>query len=320
MKHIAIFVCESAWAGSISLTVEILKTALVFQHRQQQAPTFSITLVGLSNRPVNAFGDMSIAPDISIKQATISYDAIILPAVWGVNTDYLEQHQILYPWLRRQHKDGALVFGLLTGTYFMAEAKLLNGHSAITHWHYADDFRKRYPEVILKAEQMQTVENRLYCGGGVNAAMDLSMYLIQEFCGTLIAQQCERHCLMGTRRDYRKITIDTVESKQHSDTRILAIQNWLEEHYAEPLSMDEITARFGFSTRNLTRRFKSATGKFLQIYLQEYRLEIAKELLTNSKQSIQQICFNVGYESLTVFGRRFKAYTGLSASDYRKKK
>lgn len=318
MKHIAIFICESAWAGSISLTFEILKTALIFQQRQQQDPSFTITPIGLTTQPVNSFGNMLLTPDCSIEQATSHYDAIILPAIWGIDQQYLEQHASLYPWLRKQHKQGALIFGLLTGTYFMAEAGLLNGCSAVTHWHYADDFRKRYPDVTLKAEQMQTVENGLYCGGGINAAMDLSMHLIQQFCGLLVAQQCERHCLMGTRRDYQKLTVDTVLSRQHDDTRILAIQNWLEEHYAEPLSINEITARFGFSTRNLTRRFKSATGKSLQIYIQEYRLEIAKELLINSRQSIQQICFNVGYESLTVFGRRFKVYTGYSPSGFRK--
>jgi transcriptional regulator GlxA family with amidase domain len=147
--------------------------------------------------------------------------------------------------------------------------------------------------------------------------MDLTIYLIQIFCGQNIAQLCERHCLMGTRRDYQRLTVDTIERKQHQDTRILAIQDWVETHYAEPISTNELTARFGFSTRNLTRRFKASTGVSLQVYIQEYRLEIAKTLLEDSSLSIQEICFKVGYESLTVFGRRFKAYTGYSSSQYR---
>jgi len=318
MRRIAIFVSESAWAGSISLLLEILKTALAFQQRQQQAPSFCTTLIGLNTQAVKTFSHIPVKPEQSIEQANNHYDAILLPAIWGINNHYLEQHARLYPWLRQQHQQGALIFGLLTGSYLMAEAGLLNGCHATTHWNYAEDFRKRYPGVILKAELMQTAENRLYCGGGVNAAMDLCMHLIQQFCGTAITQQCERHCLMGSRRTYQKLTIDTVDSRQHDDIRILTLQDWLEKHYAEPLEMEEITARFGFSSRNLRRRFKAATGKSLQIYIQEYRLEIAKELLLNTQQSIQQICFNTGYESLTAFGRRFKAYTGCSASDFRK--
>lgn len=318
MKRIAIFLCESAWAGSISLTLEIFKTALTFQQRQQQTPAFNVTLIGLGNQAINTFSGIALKPDISLKQATSHYDAVLLPAIWGIDDQYLKQHAPLYPWLRHQHRQGTLLFGLLTGSYLMAEAGLLNGYSATTHWHYAEDFRRRYPDVLLKAEAMQTVENRLYCGGSVNAGMDLSMHLIQQFCGPLIAQQCERHCLMGTRRDYQKLTVDTIASKQHNDSRVLAVQNWLETHYAEPLGLEEITARFGFSQRNLNRRFKAATGKTPQTYIQEYRLEIAKQLLINSQQSIQQICFNIGYESLTVFGRRFKAYTGCSARDFRK--
>lgn len=319
MKHIAIFVSESAWSGSVGLVLEILKTALAFQQRQHQPPAFETTLIGLNKDSVNTFGNILLTPDISLDQATKSYDAILLPAIWKINSDYLCKHSALCPWLNTQYANGALIFGLLTGTYLMAEAGLLDGCSATTHWHYADDFRCRYPQVQLHAEKMQTAENRLYCGGSVNSAMDLSIHLIQQFCGVGVAQQCERHCLMGTRRDYHKLTVEMVNTKQHTDTRVLAIQKWLEEHYAEPVDNKEIMARFGFSSRNLTRRFKAATGKSLSLYLREYRLEIAKELLLNSQQSIQQICFNIGYESLTAFGRRFKAYTGFSASDFRKK-
>lgn len=315
MKHIAIFVSESAWAGSITLTLEILKTALAFDSRRE--PAYAIDLVGLDGQPVKTYGNISITPDMPLSQASEQYDAILLPTVWGIDSAYLAKHSVLYPWLTQQHRTGALVFGLLTGSYLMAEAGLLDHRIATTHWHFAEDFRRRYPKVRLQAEQMQTVENRLYCGGGVNAAMDLSIHLIKTFCGMNIAQLCERHCMMGTRRDYQKLTVDMVGAKQHFDERILNIQNWIETHYAEPVGLAEITARFGFSTRNLTRRFKQATGKSLQIYIQQYRLEIAKTLLENSQHSIQEICFNVGYESLTVFGRRFKAYTGVSASQYR---
>lgn len=317
MKNIAIFVCESAWAGSISLNLEILKTALAFQQAQGEPLAFTISLIGLNHEPVNSFGNILFTPDYSLAETEMHFDAIFLPAIWDVNTHYLKRHASLYPWLCEQYQHGALLLGLLTGTYLMAEAGLLNHCSATTHWSFADDFRQRYPDVNLKAAAMQTAENRLYCGGGINASLDLSLHLIQQFCGAAIAQQCERHCLMGTRRDYQKLTVDTINSKQHGDTRIIAVQNWLETHYAEPLGLEEISARFGFSVRNLNRRFKAATGKAPQEYLKEYRLDIAKVLLLTTQKSVQEICFNVGYESLTVFGRRFKAYTGSSASEYR---
>ena len=317
MRHIAIFVPESAWAGSVTLTLEMLETAIAFQERKHQKRSMSVDLIGLTNKPVPTYSGVLITPKLSVLQASTQYDAIVIPAIWDIDSQYLKRHKILYPWLRQQQEGGAIFVGALTGTYLMAEAGLLDGIRATTHWHYANDFRQRYPKVDLKAEMMQTSDKGCYCCGGVNASLDLSIYLIQLFCSQSIAQLCERHCLMGTRRDYQRLTVDTIERKQHQDTRILDIQNWVEIHYAEPIGIHELTARFGFSTRNLSRRFKAATGVSLQTYIQEYRLEIAKALLEDLSLSIQQVCFKVGYESLTVFGRRFKSYTGCSATDYR---
>ncbi len=317
MKHIAILVCDSAWAGSISLILEIFKTAQVFQARQQLVPDFKVSLLGLHTEEINTFAEITITPELSVGQCDIQFDAILIPAIWGIDNHYLTQHQLVYPWLQRHHQQGALIIGLLTGSYLMAEAGLLNQRIATTHWHYAEDFRRRYPQVRLQAEQMQTSEDGLFCGGSVNAGMDLSLHLIQLFCGNSVAQQCERHCLMGTRRDYHKLTVDMADTTTHDDERILAIQEWLQTHYAEPLALQEIAARFGFSPRNLTRRFKAATGKTVQTYIRHYRIEIAKERLIKSSHTIQHICFNTGYESLTVFGRCFKAYTGMSPSEFR---
>ena len=317
IKRLALYICNNAWAGSISLTIEMFNTAMAFQKRLAQAPSFSLTLIGTDLQDIETFSGITIKPERSIKELEETFDAILLPTIWNVNDAMLDNQSALYPWLNKQHQNGASIFASLTGAYLIAETGLLDGMTATTHWHNAQDFRIRYPKVVLQAEKMQTYGNKIYCGGSVNAVMDLSTNLIQEFCGPLIAQQCERHCLMGSRRNYQRLNIDMIERKQHEDARILSVQSWLENHYAEPISLPEIIARFGFSQRNLNRRFKAATGKSPQQYLQEYRLEIAKELLRHNELSIQQICFNVGYESLTVFGRRFKAYTTFSPSQFR---
>lgn len=317
MKKIAIVLYDGAWAGSIALPLEILQTARIFQQRQQEKVHFDISLIGLNSKPIRSFSQISLTPQDTVKNTDVKYDAILLPATWTIDDDFLEQHASLSSWLLSQYKLGAHFYCFLTGAYLLAQTGLMDNKQATTHWHYADDFRERFPKVHLKAEKMRTNDTHIHCCGGVNASLNLTLDLIQQLCGNLIAQQCERHCLMGTRREYQYSNIDTSAYKKHNDLRILAIQEWLEEHYAEPIALAEISARFGYSTRNLTRKFKKTTGLTLQTYTQNYRLEVAKHLLLNSEQSIQEICFNVGYESLTAFGRRFKAYVGISASLYR---
>jgi len=320
MKKIAMFITDRCWSGSSSLIIELLSTAVEFQKRQNQRPAFSIDLVGVDAKPVRTFSGQLLHTQFDIKVHQQQYDCICLPNIWEIDDQKLKHNAALYPWLRQQHQGGASIYGFVTGSFLMAESGLLDGCTATTHWHLAEDFRRRYPKVKLCADEMLTSHSRLYCCGGINATMDMSMHIIQEYCGPVIAQQCEKHCMMGTRRNYLRANIDVSQYKKHSDERVLSIQNWLEKHYAEPIGMEEVAIRFGFSQRNLNRRFKLAVGEAPQKYLQLYRMEVAKELLYSGTLSIQQVCFDSGYDSLTVFGRRFKQYTGLSPSEFKRRK
>lgn len=322
MKHIAILVLDSAWAGSITMCAEMFNVASAFGHKQLGVGQLKVSYIGLNDQEASTFSGVLIEPEFTIYNCRQGYDAVLIPTIWDVDSVFLGNHGPLYAWLRNQYDQGAMLFGLLTGAYLMAEAGLLDGRVATTHWKYADDFRQRYPEVNLQAQRLQTEDERLYCCGGVTASMDFSIQLIQKFCGSVIAQQCERHCLMGSRRDYKVLNrvVDEIDLtlSEHGDARIADVQEWMRAHYAEPLSLEEVGARFGFSQRNLTRRFKAATGITFFQYLQDFRLSVAKALLRTSGHSVQDVCFNVGYDSLTVFGRRFKALTGVSPSQYQK--
>lgn len=319
MKKIAMFITDQCWSGNSSLIIELLNTALEFQKRQNQRPAFSIDLVGINALPVKTFSGQLLQSQYDINQHAQQYDCVCLPNIWEIDDQKLSRNASIYPWLRQQYQAGASIYGFVTGAYLMAEAGLLNGRTATTHWHLAEDFQRRYPKVNLSPDEMLTSHQRLYCCGGINATMDMSMHIIQEYCGPIVAQQCEKHCMMGTRRNYLRVNIDVSQYKTHSDERILGIQTWLEKHYAEPISLEEVATQFGFSQRNLNRRFKLAVNQAPQKYLQLYRMEVAKELLRNSSLSIQQVCYDCGYDSITVFGRRFKQYAQMSPSEFKRK-
>ena len=325
MKRVGIYATHGAWSSSISMPREMFYMAQALG-RDSGGFEVDIQVFGLDTQPVSTFGNFPITPEIGLEPGADladpeppNYDAVILPTLSQINAQAIAANAALYPWLQRQHSRGAIICGELTGVFLMAEAGLLDGVEATTHWRYADNFRRRYPRVELRATEMLTLQKRLYCSSGVSASMDVYIHLIAKLCGQAIAQQCERFCAMGTRRNYQRASINVDEFKQHEDAAILAVQNWLERHHAEPITIAELAARFGISQRNLTRRFNRATGESPRGYLQHYRLEMAKELLVTTQNSIQDICFDIGYESMTVFGRRFRQYTGLSPSAYRQR-
>ena len=114
----------------------------------------------------------------------------------GISTDELERNAALLPWLRDWHARGATIAGICSGVAFLAEAGLLDGRQATTHWAVAETMRQRYPNVRWRAEQFVTEDGPIFCSGGVYASIDLSLYLVEKFCGREVALQCAKSLLL----------------------------------------------------------------------------------------------------------------------------
>lgn len=104
--------------------------------------------------------------------------------------------------------------------------------------------------------------------------------------------------------------------KNHSDSRILTVQDWLEKHYQENISVKQLATLAGMSFRTFYRRFKAATGDTPLIYLQRLRIETAKRALETTLQSVEEVSYAVGYENSSFFRKLFKQYSGLSPKEY----
>ena len=201
----------------------------------------------------------------------------------------------------------------------LAEAGLLAGCRATTHWAFAEAFRRRYPQVRLDEQQMLCEDDRLITSGGATAALDLMLHLIRRFASLELAQQCSRYLLIDTVRSEQSSYVLWSMPKRHGDLEILQVQNWLDEHFGEALLIDELARQFGFGVRNFKRRFKDATGYTPIAYLQTLRLEQAKQLLETTQMSLDSITYKVGYEDSNSFRRLFLNRVGLLPTAYRKK-
>ncbi len=302
--------------GSVSLTIEMLETASAFERSLGRNETLNYSLLSKSNEPVTTFSGLKIHPDSELHN-NVDFDAIYFPTVWALDEKLLHDNAVVSDWLVHQNASSPIILGLLTGSYFMAQSGLLDQRVATTHWRFADDFRERYPHVSLRAELLTTSDGNMHCAGSVAASMHLTMNLIQQACGATVAQQVERHCLMGYKAQHRWIGDGQADSMKLADRRIGEVLNWLEQNLSEPVSLDEVCARFGFSKRNLTRRFKVSTGRSLFEYIEHLRMQRAKMLLTESSLNIEQVAIELGYQSSTVFGRRFRRAFELTPKRFR---
>lgn len=223
-------------------------------------------------------------------------------------------------WITKMYSRGAIVAGIARGGFLLADTGLLDRRVATTHWADADRFRALFPRVKLQPERMLTEDagGRLLCSGGGYAFADLALRIVEIFFGFETAYRCSRALMLdpdrGTQNRYA-----TLESQMHhSDDAVAVAQRFIHENYAAPLTIADLAKRTGMSERNFKRRFKRSTGDLPLEYLQRYRVDVARRLLTEngSGASVEEVCGKVGYDDISHFRRIFARHAGMSVNEY----
>lgn len=285
-------------------------------HGQPARHAFHVTTVTLDGRPIRGTKGLSIAPEKSIDEIETT-DIVIVPTS-GLELDVkLVENSTLLPWLRRHYESGAYVAGVCAGAAYLAEAGLLEGRMATTHWAIAADFAGRWPNVDWRPDMFVTEDSRLLCSGGLYASMDLSLYLVEKFCGHEIALQCAKALLLPMPRKHQSGYAMLPLSPPHNDARIRAAEAVLQAGYRDDISTESLARQAGLGLRTFARRFKAATGRLPAAYLQAVRIETAKAMLESEAAPIQAVSSAVGYDDVAFFRSLFKRSTGMTPVEYR---
>jgi transcriptional regulator GlxA family with amidase domain len=273
----------------------------------------------LDGAPVRSASGQSIAVDRKI-DARLRSDAILVTAPFSANMEAFiarrERMEALTKALRRQHKAGAIVVSYCTGNYLLAEAGLLDGRRATTHWSNAKDFAERYPRVELRAHEILTEQDGIMSGGGVTSFLMLAIRLVDRLAGAELAAATAKTLLIDTNRVSQASYATLLDEHGHSDKLIAQAQQRMETTLERGFYLPELAAHLAVSERTLNRRFKQALGMGPLEYLQTLRVEVAKRLLETGHYSIGDACLRVGYTDLSTFRTLFKRKTGLSPRDY----
>lgn len=321
MKHVTILMLNRGLYSTVAGPLEVFQLAgVAWNHLTAQPvqPQFDVITASVDGQTVTGSGGLEIKPARAIKRITAT--DLILVSSGGTSLDaMLHYHADAIPWLRKWHERGAIIAGVCSGVCLLAEAGLLDGKEATTHWGIAEQFRAKYPRVNLTPDRLVVDNGNVLCGGGVNAALDLSLYLVERYCGREMAQQCAKSLLIDASRSSQAGFAVLAFNKRHSDETIMAAQEWIERNYAEGFSVEALANRFNMSDRTLLRRFKLATGITPLSYLQQVRISAAKHAIENEDQSIENISHAVGYEDAVFFRSLFRRHVGITPKAYREK-
>ncbi|WP_275097086.1 GlxA family transcriptional regulator [Sedimenticola hydrogenitrophicus] len=225
-------------------------------------------------------------------------------------------------WLRRRHEAGTLLAAACSGAMLFAEAGLLDGWEATTHWAWCDVLRERFPNVRVHGQRALVASGkgqRLIMAGGGTSWLDLALYLIGRTLGVETAMQVARLHLIDWHQVGQQPFARLACTRQVDEAGIARCQTWIAEHYQEPNPVNSMVRLSGLAERSFKRRFLQATGMSPLKYVHALRLEEAKQMLEATETPIEGIANEVGYEDAGYFSRLFRREVDMSPAHYRKR-
>jgi transcriptional regulator GlxA family with amidase domain len=261
---------------------------------------------------------VTIHTDALIDQVS-STDLIIVPALSGNMQRAVEINKDFLPWISQQHQKGTEVASLCVGAFLLAATGLLKGKQCSTHWLYANDFRTMFPDVDMVDDRVITDQNGLYSSGGANSYWNLLLYLVEKYTNREIAILASKFFAIDIGRDSQSAFILFQGQKGHEDCEIRKAQEFIEAHFAERITVEQLADQFCVGRRSFERRFKKATHNTVIEYIQRVKVEAAKKQFETTRKNINEVMYDVGYSDVKAFREVFRKVSGMSPIEYRGK-
>lgn len=318
MKHVTILVLESCVPQGITDARYLFRTVNQFLQAQGQKPFFQVELAGLKKEVLLADGMFSVHAERLLKDIDQT-DLIIIPPLFGDMEKAVASNSGVLPWITAQYAKGAEVASLCVGAFLLAATGLLNGHQCSTHWAYVSEFRQRFPDVEVVDGSIITEANGLYSSGGALSFWNLLLHLVEKFTSRETAILVSKYFAVDIDRESQNAFALFQGQKNHNDEAVKTTQVYIEEHYYDKLTVDELAERVALGRRSFERRFKQATNNSVLEYIHRIKMEAAKRSFESTRKNITEVMYEVGYTDTKAFRSVFKKLTGLTPVEYRNK-
>jgi len=197
--------------------------------------------------------------------------------------------------VRRLAKRGVRVASVCSGAYVLAEAGLLDGRRATTHWGRTRDFIVRYPKVKLEPDQIFTRDGNVWTSAGITAGIDLALAMVTEDHGEEVAQNTARQLVLYHRRSGGQSQFSSLLELKAPNGRFGALLSWAREHLDAPLTVEDLAERAGMSSRHFARAFAAETGATPSKAIERLRIEVARERVQASGEAIEHVAQSTGF-------------------------
>ncbi len=315
MKKISIIIPN----GDFSITnFDLTRQMFTWVNDHLPEPAFDIEILGTKQEASSHGGLFRIKAERTIDQSDKT-DVVIIPATFGDPMQVFEDNRELVPWIMKQYNQGADLVSMCVGSFFLGAMGILDGKKCSTHWGSAEDFRKLFPNVTLEDERIVSESDRIYTSGGALAFTNLLIYLIERYVGREMAIATAKAFMIDIDRTSQSPFMIFSGQKAHEDEGVLKAQEYIEAHFKDKISVENLCEEIGVGRRTFERRFKGCTSNTVLEYIQRVKIEAAKQELEKGLKTVAQVMYEVGYNDTKAFREVFKRVTGMTPVAYKGK-
>lgn len=249
----------------------------------------------------------------SLAECPAEIDTLIAGGGFGVNKAM--EHVPLIEWITTRARSARRVASVCSGAFLLAEAGLLKGKRAATHWGRVTEFRARFPDVTLDPDPIYIRDGDVWTSAGVTAGIDLALALVEEDLGHAIALAVARELVVFLKRPGGQSQFSSVLQLQSANARFHELHGWIAANLRADLSLVALAERSNMSVRSFVRHYTRATGQTPARAVEHLRIEAARRML-EARTSVGSVARRCGFGSEETMRRAFQRTLGVAPSDY----
>ncbi|MFD9791025.1 GlxA family transcriptional regulator [Streptomyces sp. NPDC059070] len=276
---------------------------------------YRVSTASLDGGPVRTSSGLLLVPDRALAGAPDPH-TLLVPGGTGTR----DPDPRLVDWLRGHGPRAERLVSVCTGAGLLADAGLLDGRRATTHWAYCDELARRHPRVTVDPDPIYVRDGNVATSAGVTAGIDLALALVEEDLGREVALTVARHLVVFLRRPGNQAQFSAQLAAQSARREPLReVQRWISEHPGDDLSVESLAARARLSPRHFARAFQAETGLPPGRYVERVRIEHARRLLEETSGGVAEVSRAAGYGTPEAMRRAFVKTLGTAPAEYRRR-
>ncbi|MFJ7277419.1 GlxA family transcriptional regulator [Kitasatospora sp. NPDC098663] len=280
-----------------------------------QPGAYRVTTASPGGGPVRSHSGLRLLPDADLAEVGPVH-TLLVPGGLGSGLP----DGALVARIRELADRAERVVSVCTGAFLLAEAGLLAGRRATTHWAYCEELARRFPDVEVDPDPIHVRDGNVATSAGVTAGIDLALALVEEDLGRDAALLIARHLVVFLRRPGNQAQFSTQLAAQVAVRQPLReVQRWIAEHPEADLSVEALARRSALSPRHFARAFATEVGVTPGRYVDGVRLEAARRLLEDTADGIEEIARSCGYGTPEAMRRAFVRSLAASPAEYRRR-